>query len=101
MSLVLRSSWVSNGMPISLSSGVVPFASLAGLNCRVCSALGSPVHGELVTSLTLVPGCCCTEAVFAHCVLDLGVTSAILLGVRIPGKPHPFLVSQWDANFPY
>jgi hypothetical protein len=101
MSLVLRSNLESSGRVFSLSLGEATSSSCPeGLDFGACSKAEESICLEFVSCVVLfaVGRCIDAELMIRS---GSGVASGTLLGVRMPGRLHPFLVSHCDANFPY
>src|SRR5271154_5140563 len=100
MSLVLRSNLESSGRVFSLSLEEDKSSSCPeGLDSGACSKVGESICLEFVSCVALFAVGRCIDA---ELVVRSGsrVASGTLLGVRMPGRPNPFLVSHCDANFP-
>src|SRR4051812_3273426 len=101
MSLVLRSNLESSGRVYSLSLvEVTSSSSPKGLDSGECSKAEESNFLEFVSCVVLLVGGRCTDAELVV-RSGLGVASGALLGARMPGRAHPFLMSHSDANFPY
>lgn len=101
MSLVLRSSLESSGRVYSLSLGEAASSPCPeGLDSGACSKAGESICLEFVSCVVLLA---VGRRIDAELMVrsSSGVASGTLLGARMPGRPHPFLVSHCDANFPY